>query len=50
MGTLALLLVGYGWAKPVQINPGFYKNIKKGTSLVSLAGPLSNVAWPLSLS
>ncbi|KIR02031.1 membrane metalloprotease [Lachnospiraceae bacterium TWA4] len=31
-----------GWAKPVQINPGYYKNPKLGTVLVSLAGPIMN--------
>ena len=42
VGTLCLLLVGMGWAKPVQINPGSYKSRKVGTVLVSLAGPLVN--------
>ncbi len=42
VGTLCLLLFGMGWAKPVQINPGSYKNRKVGTVLVSLAGPLVN--------
>ena len=41
-GSLCLLFVGFGWAKPVQINPRYYKNPKQGTVLVSLAGPLMN--------
>lgn len=41
-GTLCLLFLGFGWAKPVQINPQYYKNKKLGTVLVSLAGPCSN--------
>lgn len=43
IGALLMLLVGFGWAKPVMINPQYYKNRKWGTALVSLAGPLSNL-------
>jgi Zn-dependent protease len=47
-GTLMLLIsmakgFGFGWAKPVPINPSYYKNHKRGTVLVSLAGPVSNL-------
>lgn len=41
-GTIALVLFGFGWAKPVLIDPTYYKNKKWGTALVSLAGPLTN--------
>jgi len=44
IGFLMVLLLGFGWAKPVQINPRNYKNRKKGKVLVALAGPLSNLA------
>lgn len=48
LGTLMLIIsmfsgFGYGWAKPVPINPAYYRSMKKGTILVSLAGPLSNL-------
>lgn len=43
-GFLALLLAGFGWAKPVPINPWSFKNRKQGTLLVSLAGPVMNLA------
>lgn len=43
VGSIFLLLFRFGWAKPVPINPAYYKKIKAGTSLVSLAGPLSNL-------
>ena len=43
IGALLMLLVGFGWAKPVMINPQYYKNRKWGTALVSLAGPLANL-------
>ena len=41
LGTIMILISGFGWAKPVPINPIYYRDRKKGTMLVSLAGPLS---------
>jgi len=43
LGTLLMFLVHFGWAKPVPINPMYYKNRKMGTVLVALAGPVSNL-------
>ena len=43
IGFLMILLVGFGWAKPVQTNPGAYRNFYKDDLKVSLAGPLSNL-------
>ncbi len=48
IGTLMLVVsmtsgFGFGWAKPVPIDPTYYKNHKRGTVLVSLAGPASNL-------
>ena len=42
-GTLAIILFGFGWAKPVPINPLNFENPKKGMMISSLAGPLSNI-------
>ena len=42
MGTLCLIFLGFGWAKPVQVNPRYYKNPKWGMALVALGGPLIN--------
>lgn len=42
IGSICLLVLGFGWAKPVQINPNYYKNPKIGTLWVSLAGPAMN--------
>jgi len=42
MGALCLLVGGFGWAKPVGINPYNFKNRKVGMALSALAGPLSN--------
>lgn len=43
IGTTALLLTGFGWAKPVPVNPFFFKNRKAGMALTALAGPVSNI-------
>lgn len=48
LGTIMMIVsslsgMGFGWAKPVPINPRYYKNYKAGTMLVSLAGPVSNL-------
>lgn len=42
-GFIMLLLFGFGWAKPVMVRPGNFKNRKMGDVIVSLAGPLSNL-------
>ena len=42
MGTLLLLVGGFGWGKPVPFNPRYMTNAKVGTALVAAAGPLSN--------
>ena len=41
-GTLCLIFFHVGWAKPVVVNPDYYKNKKRGMALVALAGPLMN--------
>ena len=43
VGALCLLLFGFGWAKPVPVDPSRFKNPKWGMALVSLAGPLANI-------
>lgn len=49
-GFLMLLVVGFGWAKPVPINPRNFKNYRKGIVLTSLAGPLSNFVMALGMA
>ncbi len=43
MGTLMLLVAGFGWARPVIIDMRYYKNRNLGLVLTSLAGPLANL-------
>ena len=45
IGTLMLLVAGFGWGKPVHVNPRNYTrkmSMEKGEAIVSLAGPLMN--------
>ncbi len=51
MGFLFLILAGFGYAKPVMINPSYFKNRKAGEIIVSLAGVFTNlvVAFVFSL-
>lgn len=42
VGTLCLLFFHFGWAKPVLVNPYYYKERKKGMVMVALAGPAMN--------
>ncbi len=43
LGAVFMLIAGFGWAKPVPINPNNFKNRKVGMALSSLAGPFSNL-------
>ena len=48
MGSLLLLFAGFGWAKPVQVNPGVLRRRSPAAlMLVSAAGPLTNAALAL---
>jgi Zn-dependent protease len=43
IGLLMLFFVQFGWAKPVMINPGNFRDWRKGSLYVALAGPVSNL-------
>lgn len=43
LGTLMMLVARVGWAKPVPVNSGYFKDRRKGMILVALAGPISNL-------
>ena len=42
-GFLSLLIFGFGWAKPVPINPLKFKEYRKGIFLTSIAGIVANI-------
>ena len=43
IGFIMLLLVGFGWGKPVQIDPSYYKNRRRDEFLVGIAGVTMNL-------
>ena len=50
IGFLALLLVGFGWGKPVQIDPGYYKHRRRDEFLVGIAGVTMNLLLAIAFS
>lgn len=43
MGTISMLLFGFGWAKPVPINTRYFRKPKRDMALSALAGPAMNL-------
>ena len=43
LGTILLVLTGFGWAKPVPIDPGYFPDWRRGLITVAAAGPIANV-------
>ena len=48
-GLLMMVVAGFGWAKPVPVNPNYFKNPKRGMAVTALAGPVSNFLLSLVL-
>ena len=42
IGFICLVVAGFGWAKPVPVNPLNFKNSQKGMAITAAAGPISN--------
>lgn len=49
MGALLIFVAGFGYAKPVPVNPRRFKNPRKGMALTALAGPASNLMMAIVL-
>jgi Zn-dependent protease len=43
VGSTLIFFVGFGWAKPVPINPGAARNPRQALAMISGAGPISNL-------
>ena len=43
VGFVCLLMLGFGWGKPVEINPSYYKHRRRDEMLVSFAGVFMNL-------
>lgn len=50
MGTLMLFFIGFGWGKPVPVNPYNLYHPKRDSAFVSLAGPGSNILMAIAIS
>jgi Zn-dependent protease len=48
IGTLAIFLVGFGWAKPVPVDPRYFKRPGHDMMWVGLAGPISNLTLAIA--
>lgn len=44
IGFIMIFLIGFGWGKPVQVNPSYYKNPIQWELIVALAWPATNIA------
>jgi len=50
IGTLALLILGFGWGKPTPFDPFNLRNIKRDSALISVAGAVSNFVLAILLA
>ena len=48
-GSVLLLFAGFGWAKPVPVNPNAFQNPRRDMALVAFAGPLANIIMAIIL-
>lgn len=46
-GLLMMFMAGFGWAKPVPVDPRYFKRPKQGMAVTALAGPVSNLLLSL---
>ena len=49
IGLCMMFFCGFGWAKPVPVDPRYFKKPKKGMAVTALAGPVSNLLLALLL-
>ena len=43
LGLALMFVAGFGWAKPVPVNPSYFRKPKQGMAVTALAGPISNL-------
>ena len=43
LGLAMMFAAGFGWAKPVPVNPNYFRKPKEGMAVTALAGPISNL-------
>lgn len=47
IGSIGIFFCGFGWGKPVQVNPLRFKKYRKGMAITAAAGPISNLICAL---
>jgi Zn-dependent protease len=50
LGTALLVLVGFGWGRPVPVNPSALRGGRNGMAMVAAAGPVANVVMAVGLA
>ncbi|MFB3817314.1 MAG: site-2 protease family protein [Candidatus Methylomirabilales bacterium] len=50
IGSLAILLIGFGWARPVPVDGRYFKNPRRDLMLVALAGPAINLVMAAGMA
>ena len=50
IGALMLVVAGFGWAKPVMVNPAALRGGRRGMAIVAFAGPIANVVVAVAFS
>ena len=50
IGALMLVVAGFGWAKPVMVNPAALRGGRRGMAIVAFAGPVANVVVALAFA
>lgn len=48
VGALAMLFIGFGWAKPVPVDSRYFKNPKVGMAITAFMGPVANLIAALA--
>nr|WP_316618699.1 site-2 protease family protein [uncultured Ruminococcus sp.] len=48
VGALAMLFIGFGWAKPVPVDARYFKNPKVGMAITAFMGPVANLIAALA--
>ncbi|MFZ5432551.1 MAG: site-2 protease family protein [Calditrichota bacterium] len=49
-GSLALIFIGFGWAKPVPVDPNYLRSPRRDMALIAAAGPVSNLLIAIVLA
>ncbi len=50
MGFMCILIMMFGWGKPVMVNPLNFRNMRRDSMLVAAAGPISNIIQAVVLA